>query len=326
MRLSLVFSGFEPIAPSLPAVLAAEAAGLDGVWSCEHLGFHDAVVPAATYLHHTQRLEIGLVGLGTAGRHPALTATEIASLCELGAGRVRIQVGTGDATLTAKLGFRAARPLDTVESFVRILRELFAGRELDLALPIGTFAGFRHAPVEVPPAIDVMAIRPRMLRLATRVADGVSLSAGASREYLRGAVREIEAGLAEAGRDRSSFRITAMAFGLIMPGVDAALEMFGPMLATFPPETTAVLGAGAFDTGAFLAAAKAGRTLDAARLVTADAVRQISLAAEPEHVGAALEEYANTGIDELGVMLMGPPEFLPDAVKILAGSRPRAAS
>ena len=50
MRLSVAFSGFGGLADTLPIVDAAEEHGLDGVWSAEHLGFHDAVVPSALYL------------------------------------------------------------------------------------------------------------------------------------------------------------------------------------------------------------------------------------------------------------------------------------
>jgi len=50
VRLSISFTGFGGIAGTFPAVLAAEEAGLDGVWSAEHIGFHDAIVPSAVIL------------------------------------------------------------------------------------------------------------------------------------------------------------------------------------------------------------------------------------------------------------------------------------
>ena len=70
MRLSVSFSGFGGLADTLPIVDAAEEHGLDGVWTAEHLGFHDAVVPSALYIGRTSRIEVGLVGLSTASRHP----------------------------------------------------------------------------------------------------------------------------------------------------------------------------------------------------------------------------------------------------------------
>lgn len=39
MRISVSFSGFGPIETTLRTARAAEAAGLDGVWYCEHVGF-----------------------------------------------------------------------------------------------------------------------------------------------------------------------------------------------------------------------------------------------------------------------------------------------
>jgi len=325
MRISVGFSGFGPLGPTLPAIQAADAGGLDGVWSCEHIGFHDALVPSATYLATTRSLEIGLVGLGPASRHPGMTATELASLCELGPGRVRVQVGTGDPALVAKLGARYPRPLATVRTFVHVLRELLAGHELDVEHPIGRFAGFQLAPLAGPPAIDVMAIRPKMLRLACEIGDGVSLSAGASLAYLTDTVAEVEAGLAELGRDRSQFRITALAFGLIAPDPDPAIAMFASMMTMFPADSAAYLARGAFDTEAYLAAMNASRTMDAAKLITPDAIRAITLAAGLDEIAPAIDAYARTGIDELGILPLSPPPLLPDVVEAIAAQRPAPA-
>lgn len=323
MRLSIGFTGFGPLGPTLDAVAAAEAAGLDGVWSAEHIGFHDAVVPSATYLARTQRVEVGIVGIGPASRHPAMAAAELASLSELGPGRIRAQVGTGDAGLIAKIGARYPRPLETVAGYVRVMREILAGRELNVELPFAKFAGFQFANFAGPIPIDVMAIRPRMLELATEVGDGVSLSAGASEQYLRETVDYVEAQLAKLGRPRSDFRISAHAFGLVAPDVDEMISTFGALLTTFPAASVAYLARGAFDTDAYAAAMDATRTLDAARLLTADAIRGITLAATPDELGPALRRYAATGIDELTVLLMTPPPLLADAVTAVAAHRPQ---
>lgn len=323
MRLSIGFTGFGPLNGTLDAVAAAEAGGLDGVWSAEHIGFHDAVVPSATYLASTRRLEVGIVGLGPASRHPAMAAAELASLGELGPGRIRAQVGTGDAGLIAKIGARYPRPVATVAGYVRVLREVLAGRELNVELPFAKFDGFQLVNFAGPTPIDVMAIRPRMLRLAAEVGDGVSLSAGASEAYLRDTVDYVEAQLAALGRPRSEFRISAHTFGLIAPDVDEMITTFGALLTTFPAASVAYLARGAFDTDAYLAAMKATRTLEAARLLTPEAISGITLAATPSELEPALRRYAMTGIDELTVLLMTPPPLLPDAVTAIAEHRPQ---
>ena len=109
MRISIAFSGFGGLESTFPAVLAAEAAGLDGVWTAEHLGFHDAMVPSAMYLRATERIEIGMVGFSPVSRHPAVLAMELGSMSELAPGRVRVQVGTGDSTLVGEARPRGAQ-------------------------------------------------------------------------------------------------------------------------------------------------------------------------------------------------------------------------
>ena len=321
MRLSLAFSGFGPLAGTVDAVRAAEDVGLDGVWTAEHLGHHDAIVPSAMYLQATERVEIGMVGFSGASRHPGLLAMELASLLETGPGRIRVQVGVGDPGLVGQLGGSVERPLLRTRQFVDSLRTLLSGRELNTELLPGAFKNFRlNQYTGPPPPIDVMAIRPAMIRLATQVADGLSLSVAASRTYLRETVEVVEQELAAAGRDRSSFRITALAFGFIAPGVDQILGSMGPMLATFPPEPMGPLATGAFDSEKYVETHLAGRTLEASRMLTADVVRQLTFAAEPHEVRDVLDEFAATGIDELGIMPMGPPEFLVDTVKLLGAA------
>src|SRR4030042_907967 len=67
---------------SLPLLELARGSGISGVWSDEHIGFHDAIVPSAVYLRETERLEVSVVGISTAGRHPGLIAVELASPAE----------------------------------------------------------------------------------------------------------------------------------------------------------------------------------------------------------------------------------------------------
>jgi alkanesulfonate monooxygenase SsuD/methylene tetrahydromethanopterin reductase-like flavin-dependent oxidoreductase (luciferase family) len=324
MRLSLGFTGFGPLAGTVEAVQVAEDVGFDGIWTAEHLGFHDAIVPSTLYLQATKRIEIGMVGFSAASRHPGALAMELASLCEVGGvDRIRVQVGVGDPGLVAKLGGTVEKPLLRTRQFVDTLREALSGKEINRGVLPGTFKGFKlNAYSGPPPPIDVMAIRPGMQRLSAQVADGLSLSVAASRTYLRESVELIERELAAAGRDRSSFRITAMTFGIIAPGIDEILAGMGPMIATFPPEPMEVMGKGALDGKAYVETHKSGRTLEAAKMLTADVMRELTLSAEPDGVAEALQSYADTGIDELGVMPMGPPELLVDTVKLLAASRP----
>ena len=321
MRLSVSFSGFGGLAETLPVVRAVEDFGLDGVWTAEHLGFHDAVVPSAVYLAKTSRIEIGLVGLSTASRHPGLTAMELMSMSELAPGRIRAQVGLGDDSLVGKLGRKIVKPIASTTAFVNSLRETMQGRDMKVDHAEFTFDGFRLSPLGPVPAIDVMAIRPKMVQVAARVGDGLSISVGASLQYISDVVKDVERDLLEAGRDRSTFRITALAMAAIGPDLDVLRGPVGPMLSTFPQASAAFLGRGVVDTDEVLRIEREEGPFGLMKYWTADKVDQIAFIATPEMLSGRLAEYAATGIDELSLMMINPPDQQPGIIELLAGAR-----
>jgi alkanesulfonate monooxygenase SsuD/methylene tetrahydromethanopterin reductase-like flavin-dependent oxidoreductase (luciferase family) len=321
MRVSLVFTGFAPIASTLPAVHAAERHGLDGVWSAEHIGFHDAVTPSLLYLRETERLEIGLVGFSPASRHPALLAMEIASLAELAPGRIRVQVGTGDPSLVAKLGKPVRAPARSTATFVRALREALSGSDMNVEFPDYAFRGFKLAPLAPAPPIDVMAVRPKMIETAARVGDGVSLSVGASHAYLRDTVAAVERTLAEHKKPRASFRVTALSLGVIAKDIDAARAMVVPLLAMGEPSMVEHLTRGVFAPGEVTGAFARGGPFALAKLFTPEAIDEIALVTTPDKLTESLARYAATGIDELAVGIFAAPDELPAIVAELGRAR-----
>jgi 5,10-methylenetetrahydromethanopterin reductase len=127
----------------------------------------------------TERIELGIVGLSASGRHPGLLAMELASLNQISGGRVRVQVGTGDSGLAASLGKEIDKPLAYTRSLVAAIRSAMSGRKFSVRNDQFAFDSFKlNTGAGVPP-IDVMAIRPQMVKLACEVGDGLSLSMGA---------------------------------------------------------------------------------------------------------------------------------------------------
>ena len=325
LRLSIAFDGSTPLLATLPVVAAAEEAGLDGVWSAEHVGLNDGIVPSALYVAKTQRLDVGVVGPNTDTRHPGLLAMELNSLAELGPGRIRVQVGTGDPGLARMIGAdNRFKPLRRVEDMVEALRELLAGERVSMDSPSFQLDSMSIRPREQPPSIDVMAIRPKMLQLAAKVGDGVALSVGASRCYLDRVVAETEKHLASYGRDRSQFRITALALGAIDSQVDRARKLAAKVMSLTPVAMTEVLADGAvgIPTQEQIDRAIAdGGLSEAADLWSEEAVDELALVSDENSLSQALAEYANTGIDELGVLLTGNPENHVETVQMLAAAR-----
>jgi hypothetical protein len=228
------------------------------------------------------------------------------------------------------------RPIPRVRSLVQTLRELLAGKEITGIRPAGAFDGFRLLSFDGsgivpydrhPIPIDVMAIRPGMLRLAAQIADGVVLTGGSSAAYLTDAVRAVEAELTAAGRKRADFRITALTFGVITPGYEDHLLPLRLILATYAPELTARTMRGVVDGALYRIAAMENPHLAAQTFFTREAIEQLTVAASgPADLGPVLSRYAATGIDTLDVHLVGPPETRAYAIDSLAAARLRAAT
>ena len=322
MRLSIAFTGFGAVPPTIDVVRKAEALGFDGAWTAEHLGFHDGIVPTAAYAGVTERIELGIVGLSTAGRHPALLAMEVASLRELLPGRIRLAIGTGDPSLVAKLGKPVTKPVQTTRAMLMGLREVLAGRNLKVDQEAFRFDGFKLAPAGPVPPIDIMAIREKMTALACEEADGLSISIGASPQYLRDTVAEVERQLAAAGRDRASFRITALTAASIDDDIDKARAPLPALMAMGPPESLAILARGVLDRDELVAASEKGGMFALMKLLTPDVVDATALVATPGTLGDRLAAYADTGIDELAVLPLGDLDTLPAALEQLAAARP----
>jgi 5,10-methylenetetrahydromethanopterin reductase len=326
VRLSLSFTGFGAILADLPVVHAAEQCGLDGVWYAEHICAHDAVVPATVYLRETERLELALMGINPAGRHPGVAAMELASLAEIAPGRVRAAIGTGVPGMIARLARSIDKPVASTIALHRALETALAGGELTGDYPGFGFTQYQLNPPATPPKLDIMAVRPRMVETAARYADGVCLSAGASRTYLANTVRQVEATLAAAGRPRHSFRICAVVPAVVSEDPCGARARVAAVLSTFDASTTEYLAAGAIPPGSLSRAIASGDPAEVDTVFTPDVIDAMAMVCPPDRVGEALAAYARTGVDEIAIAPLMPSDQVPDLVRLLADNRPTKAT
>jgi Coenzyme F420-dependent N5,N10-methylene tetrahydromethanopterin reductase and related flavin-dependent oxidoreductases len=300
MRIGVSFSGFAPLASSFSLARAAEDAGFDSAWYCEHLGFHDAIVPAAVMLDRHPGLDVGVVGPAPVSRHPAVLAMELASLSEIAPGRVRAQLGLGDARLIGRIG-GVANSLALVREYVSATRRVLAGEALDGVHANHVFDTFQTMPAAAPPELDIMAIRPKMLALAAEIADGVSLSTGASLEYLHETVRVIEEALRAHGRPRETFRITAQALGALGDTDEDAVARVAPTFMIFSPQILSILAPG---------------------LDPATDVARMAIAGTATTVAERLAQYQDAGIDEVAIDFAHDPDEAVDVIAAFGRARP----
>lgn len=312
MRVSLGFDGKNAAAELMPMVCAADRAGMDSVWSAEHLGFHDGIVASALFLAKTTRLRAGIVGINPFSRSPGLLAMELSNLTAYAPGRVRVQLGTGDAALGRKIGVAAtATAIATTEAFLSTVRQLTAGEVVTERTAAYTLNSMSVPACQPPPSLELMAVRPRMLALAARAADGVALSMGATVDYLRRAIGLVTSKLAEAGRDRADFTISAMTTCSVDDDLAAARRR-AARSAVFAGTSynRAVLGAdelGLPPADRLREALADGGVGRAAALIDDDAVDALAVVATPATLDETLSAYAAAGVDELVVKVSGKP-------------------
>ncbi len=312
MRISIAFDGSTRPSDALVIAQEADRVGLDAVWNAEHLGLHDAVVPAALQLSHTDRIEVGLVGLNADSRNPGLLAMEVSSLSQIGPGRVALQIGSGSAELALSIGItRTVGTMDVVERFMASLRRLLAGERVHETSDAFALDGFTLQSHGAMPLVQLMAMGPRMLQLAAEQADGVSLSAGIPPAVISRSIDRVERHLTAAGRNRRRFRITAIAIvGYDPVDRDAALRRAARSLVFSPLDSLARLDPtltlpDADEVAAVLAAKGAGA---AGELFARETVASLAFVATRETLAERLDDFAELGVDELALMLNGSPK------------------
>jgi probable F420-dependent oxidoreductase len=216
-----------PIADAVvPLARLAEDLGYTDAWSAE-VSSTDGLTPLAALAVTTKKLRLGTAILPAFSRPPALMAMEAASLQALSNGRFILGIGTSSSIIVGGwMGGRFELPLTRIKETVAALRQVFAGKKLDLEGQTVRSKGFRlTADPGSPVPIYVAALGPRMLRLAGEVADGVILYLFTP-EGAREAIMQVRDSARFAGRDPDAIDVVAR----IPVAIDQDPEMLKYML------------------------------------------------------------------------------------------------
>ena len=198
-----------------------EQDGYSGLLSAETS--HDPFLPLALAAQQTERIELmTAIAVGFA-RNPMVLAHVAWDLQALSKGRFLLGLGSQiQAHITKRFSMPWSRPAARMEEMIQAIRAIWdawqTGERLNFR---GEF--YRHTlmtpmfspgPIDVPPPpILISAVGPLMTRVAGRAADGLVCHAFQTAEYLRAVtLPNVDAGLAEAGRDRSEFQISMPVF------------------------------------------------------------------------------------------------------------------
>jgi alkanesulfonate monooxygenase SsuD/methylene tetrahydromethanopterin reductase-like flavin-dependent oxidoreductase (luciferase family) len=210
----------QPVMQAVDRAIAAERAGLDLVTFQDHPyqpAFHETWTLLSYVASRTSRISLSGNVLNLPLRNPAVLARAAASLDLLSGGRFEMGLGAGAFwDPIAAMGGRRLQPGQAVESLeeaIGIMRTIWDTSERGGVHANGSYYQVNGAKRGPAPAHDIGiwlgALKPRMLRLTGRLADGWMVSL----PYLeRGPVelatlnRHIDEGAMAAGRSPSAIR------------------------------------------------------------------------------------------------------------------------
>ncbi|MEV6603952.1 LLM class F420-dependent oxidoreductase [Kutzneria sp. NPDC051319] len=147
--------------------------GYTDVWSAETAGT-DAFTPLALAAEWAPSLRLGTAIAPVYTRGPGLLAMQAATIAELAPGRFALGIGSSSPVIVQGWNAREfTEPFANVRDTLRFLQKALAGEKVDG--DFGSFKVSRFKLERVPeqaPQIMLAALRPGMLRLAAKEADG----------------------------------------------------------------------------------------------------------------------------------------------------------
>jgi 5,10-methylenetetrahydromethanopterin reductase len=305
----VVLQGVDDSATYRSMLREIETLGYEHLWITDSsLHTRNCHVQLTVAAMATNRLSIGTAVTNPLTRHPAVTATALATLDELSGGRAVLGIGAGDRPLL-ELGL-VPSTVANLEAAVGAVRRLWSGEHVDVAAEGFTLRDahlrFRARP-DIP--IYISASGPRTLQLAGRVADGVILLVGLFPDAVRWALEQVDHGARAVGRRRP--HTVVFAYGAIDEDRAWALEQARSIAAWFPqtqpgicrlaglPDAVVNEVRRAYAGGEFQEAGAA------AALLPDGFVRSVALAGNEDDARHAIETVLAAGADAVHVFPLG---------------------
>ncbi|MEW1976359.1 MULTISPECIES: LLM class flavin-dependent oxidoreductase [Microbacterium] len=177
-RLATALSSRAPLPQLVEQAKFVEGLGYDRIWLPEISG-RDAFVTAAILATQTQTIGVGLGVIPLPSRPLPALEMAVATLAESAPGRVAVGLGAGHReTAAPQFGWRGPASPDKVGEAVFAIRAALETSTLHHYGAGGESCvlKLRGQHIEVPPQLFVGALRPRMVKIAAGIADGMLLN------------------------------------------------------------------------------------------------------------------------------------------------------
>ena len=190
-------------------VMRAEDIGLGSVFLSERFNYKDAAVLSGMATAATSTLGIATAATNHNTRHPLVTMTMASTLHRASGGRFCLGLGRGFAPLFDMMGVPRITNAALTDAF-DVFRRLFAGEQFGHDGPIGSYPFlFPLSPLDEKIPLLMVAIGPKSMALAGKIADAVVLHTFMSDEAVVRSVAAIRRSAEQAGRDPAAVRIWA---------------------------------------------------------------------------------------------------------------------
>lgn len=311
-----------PLPTHAELVRALPGFGYTDVWSAETNGA-DAFTPLALTSVWEPTLRLGTAIVPAFTRGPALIAMSAATLAAAAPGRFVLGLGASSPVIVGNWnGIAYEQPYRRTRDVLRAVRAALAGERVDGSFDTFTIRRFKleQAPA-VPPPVLLAALRPQMLRLAGREADGTILN-----WLSAGDVRQCLDAVANPDAD-----VVARVF--VCPTADAehARRVGRLLISTYLTVPAYAAFHDWLGRGAVLRAMHdrwaAGDRAGAAAAVPDDVVDELVLHGTPEQCRDQVQAYVDAGVRTPTIALLPTPEGPdPDAlVDLVRRLGPRGA-
>jgi probable F420-dependent oxidoreductase len=289
------------------------AAGYTDVWSAEVDGT-DGFTPLALAAAWQPDLHLGVAIAPAFTRGPALLAQSVAAMAEAAPGRFAFGLGTSSDVIVEQWNaVPFDKPYQRVRDTLRFLHAALSGERVTEQYETFSVRGFRLSrPVTHPPPIYLAALRPGMLRLAGKEADGVILN------WL--AADDVPRSLAETGPGKA---VVARIFVVPDPDPLAARAVARRLIAAYltVPAYAAFhrwLGRGPL-LQAMWDAWAAGDRKGALAAIPDDVVDALVVHGDPEACRAHVARYVANGVTLPVLAVVSEGEMLAASLRALVG-------
>ena len=177
LALGVLLNAEYPVSELVALAQLSEDLGYDQVWYTDIRLFRECYLGLAAIAANTQKIHLGPGVTDPYSRHPAVTASTIATLDEMCGGRALLGLGVG-STGFRELGIRAEHPVVALREAVVLIRRLLHGEEVTVQGKVISFTGgkLQFPPVRTEIPIYLATQGQRITELAGEVADGVMIA------------------------------------------------------------------------------------------------------------------------------------------------------